>query len=162
MAIAMAIAAALAVLAHQALSGTRQAEKINAVTQQVDDHDRVWQYLASDLLYAEPRTWRDRDGNVQSAMLGVLGDRVSQSDIVSSEDYVLQFVRANRDNFKRTRSRLMMVGYRIVQAAGSETQSLWRDSWSPVDGFGEPSIQQRLLLSDITHGISLFTRYRAV
>ncbi len=158
MVIAMSIAAGLAVAAYGALNSTIKAEeKIKTVTQVVDEHDRVWQYLASDLLYAVPRTWLDRNGEYQSAMIGVLGDRLSQSDIVSSEDYILQFVRGSRDNLLNLpRSSLMAVGYRVTQDAESSTKTLWRDSWAPIDLVDEPQVQQRLLLEGID---SLAFRY---
>ena len=154
MLIALAIGAGIAVLAYRALDGAIRAdEKVSAVTQQIDEVDRVWQYLGNDLFYAVPRIWVDRSGEEKSALIGVAGDRLSQSDaILASEDeYLLYFIRSNRDNvLDRPRSNLLMVGYRLTLEEGSDDlKILWRDSWGPVDGSDDPKMQQRRLLGGI-------------
>jgi general secretion pathway protein J len=155
MLIAMAIGASIAVIAYRALDGAILAdEKVTAVVERVDEVDRVWQFMSNDLLYVVPRLWKNRNGSTKSAMIGVFGDRLSQSDVLvaSEEDYLLQFVRGNRENLlSQTRSNLYMVGYRLTLDEGSEGNQkiLWRDSWSPVDGSDEPKLQQRKLLSGI-------------
>ncbi len=153
MLIALAIGAGIATMSYRALEGTIKADnKISAVTQQVNEVDRVWQYISKDLLYAVDRTWRDTGGTEKSALVGVFGDRLSQSDVViaNEDDYLLQFIRGNRENLlNQKRSDLYLVGYRLTQDEGSDEKILWRDHWSPVDGSGEPKMQQRRLLSGI-------------
>jgi type II secretion system protein J len=155
MLIALAIGAGIAVIAYRALDGAILAdEKVTAVVQRVDEMDRVWQFMSNDLLYVVPRLWKNRNGSPKSAMIGVFGDRLSQSDILiaSEEDYLLQFIRGNRENLlNKNRSNLYMVGYRLTLDESSETNQkiLWRDSWSPVDGSDEPKLQQRKILGGI-------------
>lgn len=153
MLIALAIGATVAVMSYQALdSAIRAEQRVSAVTEQVDEIDRVWQNMNSDFLYAVPRKWTDRNGDEKSAMIGVFGDRLSQSDVLiaSEDDYLLQFIRGNRSNLlNQPRSGLYMVGYRLTQDGDSNEKALWRDSWSPVDGSGDPKVQQRLLLGGI-------------
>lgn len=153
MLIALAIGASVAVMSYSALkSAINSEERVSKVTQQVDEVDRVWQYIGRDLLYAAERTWSGRSGEKKSPMIGVFGDRLSQSDVLvaSEDDYLLQFVRGNRGNLlNQARSDLYMVGYRLTQTEGEDTKSLWRDSWSPVDGSGDPTVQKRRLLDGI-------------
>ena len=153
MLVAMAIGAGIAAISYRALEGAiRAEEQVFAITQQVDNVDRVFQYLANDLLFAVPRQWVDRSGEPQSAFVGVFGDRLSQSDVVvaSEDDYLLRFVRGNRDNvLDYPRSNLVMAGYRLTVEEGSDLKVLWRDSWSPVDAPDEPNMQQRRLLEGI-------------
>jgi general secretion pathway protein J len=160
MLVALAIGAGIAVMSYNALDGAIKAdEKVSTVTQQVDEVDRVWQYLGSDLLYAVPRLWRNPAGDQRSALIGVFGDRLSQSDVLIADetDYVLQFIRGSRENLRdQARSNLYLVGYRLTQDEGGDTKTLWRDAWSPVDGYGEPRMQRRQLLSGIK---SLAFRY---
>lgn len=153
MLIAVAIGASVSVMAYQSLaSAIRADERVSLVLSQIDEIDRVWQYMNGDLLYAVDRTWVDRGGEIKSAMIGVFGDRLSQSEVLiaSEDDYLLQFIRSNRSNLlNQARSDLYMVGYRLTQEADQETKTLWRDTWSPVDGSGEPVLQQRRLLDGI-------------
>ncbi len=153
MLVAVAITAAIGTLAYRALDGALLAdERVSEVVGQVNEVDRLWQYLGNDLLYSVPRTWTNAYGDLRSAMIGVFGDRLSHSDVVIADDsgYLLQFIRHNRDNLlERPRSDLYMVGYRLTQDEGLDTQTLWRDSWSPVDGTAEPIMQQRRLLEGI-------------
>lgn len=154
MLIALAIGASIAAMTYQALDNAISAdEKISKFSAQVDEIDRAWQYLGSDLSYAVERTWFNRSGEQKSAMLGVFGDRLSQSDVLiaSEDDYLLQFVRGNRSNPKKQkRSSLYMVGYRVTQDdEGSDLKTLWRDTWSPVDGSGDGKVQRRRLLAGI-------------
>jgi type II secretion system protein J len=153
MLIALAIGAGIAVMAYSALDGTIKADqRVSAVTKSIDEVDRVWQYLGRDLLFAVERTWFNNSGEQKSAMIGVFGDRLSQSDvtIANEDDYLLQFIRGNRENLlDQPRSNLYLVGYRLTQEEGSELKTLWRDRWSPVDGSGEPNMQQRRLLDGI-------------
>ena len=153
MLVALAIGASIAAISYRALEGAIRAdEQVFAVTKQVDDVDRVFQYLANDLLFAVPRTWVDQGGEQRSALIGVFGDRLSQSDalIFSEDDYLLRFARSSRDNvLGHQRSSLFMAGYRLTVEEGSDLKILWRDSWSPVDGSDEPKIQQRQLLDGI-------------
>ena len=160
MLIALAIGAGIAAMAYSALDGTIKAdEKVSAVTKSIDDFDRVWQYMGPDLLYAAERTWVNTSGTQKPALAGVFGDRLSQSDvgIANEDDYILQFVRGNRENLlDKPRSNLYLVGYRLTQEDGSELKSLWRDRWGPVDGSEEPKVQQRRLLDGVS---SLGFRY---
>lgn len=153
MLIAISIGAAITVMAFAAIRGARDAnEKVLAVTQQIDEIDRVWQTMANDLLHAAPRPWYNRIGEKNNALIGAFGDRLSQSEaiIAGEEDYVLQFVRGNRQNLlNQPRSNLYMVGFRLTREEGSEYRTLWRDSWSPVDSSDEPALQQRRLLDGI-------------
>lgn len=153
MLIALAIGASVAVMSYQSLdSAIRADEKVSRVTEQIDAVDRVWQNMSSDLLYAVERTWKDSSGDSKSAMIGVDGDRLSQSDVLiaSEDDYVLQFVRGNRSNLlNQPRSNLYLVGYRLTQDEESDTKSLWRDSRFPLDASGDPDVQQRRLLDGI-------------
>ncbi len=153
MLIALTIGAAVATMSYLSLdSAIRADERVSEVTRQVDEIDRVWQYMGSDLLYAVERIWSGRSGDQKPAMIGVFGDRLSQSDVLvaSEDDYLLQFVRSNRANLlNQVRSDLYMVGYRLTQDEGSGTKSLWRDSWSPVDGSGDPKVQRRRLLDGV-------------
>ncbi|MBX2808986.1 MAG: type II secretion system minor pseudopilin GspJ [Cellvibrionaceae bacterium] len=153
MLVAVAITAAISTLAYRALDGALQAdERVSVIVAQVDEVDRTWQYLANDLRYAVPRTWVNAYGDPRSAMIGVFGDRLSQSDVVIADEssYLLQFIRHNRDNLlARPRSDLYRVGYRLTQDQQRDTKTLWRDSWSPVEGSEAPVIQQRRLLAGI-------------
>lgn len=153
MLIAIAIGAGIAAMAYRALSGAILAEeKISKVTQEVDEVDRVWQYMGRDLLYAVPRLWKDRNGAPKSALIGVQGDRLSQSDVIvpGEDDYILQFVRTNRENYlNKPRSNLYMVGYRLTQEEDNQFKTIWRDTWAPVDGSEEPVVKKRRLLSGI-------------
>jgi len=153
MLIALAIGATVAVMSYQSLdSAIRADKKISKVTEQVDEIDRAWQNISNDLLFAVERTWKDNGGENKSAMIGVFGDRLSQSDVLiaSEGDYLLQFVRGNRSNLlNQQRSNLFLVGYRLTQDEGAESKSLWRDSWSPVDGSGDPVMRQRRILDGI-------------
>lgn len=153
MLVALAIGASIATVAYSALQGVIQAnDKIVAATALVDDADRVWQYLEQDLGHALPRLWTHYQGDRQSALAGVFGDRLSQSDVVvaDEEDYLLRLIRGNRDNLSNLpRSHLMIVGYRLTQEEDQEGKTLWRDQWAPVDASEEPRVQQRQLLSGI-------------
>jgi len=155
MLIALAIGAGIATMTYQALDNAIRADaKISKFATQVDEIDRAWQYIGNDLSYAVERTWFNRNGEQKSALLGVFGDRLSQSDVLiaSEDDYLLQFVRGNRSNPKKQkRSNLYMVGYRVTQDdADSDLKSLWRDTWTPVDGSGdEGTLQRRRLLASI-------------
>lgn len=152
MLIALAIGATISVMTYQALdSSIRADEKVSAVTVQIDEINRAWQYFGSDLSFAVERTWVNADGELKSAMIGLLGDRLSQSDVLlaGEEDYALQFIRGDRSNpQKQQRSSLYMVGYRVTQDdEDGNLKTLWRDSWSPVDDSGEPKIYQLRILS---------------
>jgi len=151
--VALLIAAAISVMAYRALDTAILAnEKVTRVTAEVDGVDRVWQYMSNDFLFAVSRTWRNDFNEPRSPLVGVFGDRLSQSDIVVADEqnYLLQVIRSDRDNLlDKTRSNLFMVGYRLAQTQDSEYKSLWRDSWSPIDSAGEPKIQQRLLIENI-------------
>ncbi|MGH1486800.1 MAG: type II secretion system minor pseudopilin GspJ [Cellvibrionaceae bacterium] len=155
MLVALAIGAAIAALSYQALDGVIKAdERVTEVIDQINEVDRVWQYMSNDLLAAVPRTWFDYQGEQQPALYGPGGDRLSQSDVLvaDGDDYVLRFIRANRRNILNvSRSDLFIVGYRLTidESNGNDEKILWRDSWSPVDGSEEPKVQQRLLLSGI-------------
>ncbi|MFT6791107.1 MAG: general secretion pathway protein J [Cellvibrionaceae bacterium] len=153
MLIAVAIGAAISVMAYTSLAGAIRAdERVKQVVREIDEVDRVWQYLGNDLLFALPRPWVNALGTTKAPMLGVDGDILSQSDVIiaGEEDYLLQFIRGNRENLlNRPQSNLYMVGFRLTQADDSELKSLWRDSWTPVDGSTEPKMQQRLLATGI-------------
>jgi general secretion pathway protein J len=153
MLIALAIGATVSVMSYQSLdSAIRADKKISKVTEQVDEIDRAWQNISSDLLFAVERKWKDSGGESKSAMIGVFGDRLSQSDVLiaSEGDYLLQFIRGNRSNLlNQQRSNLFLVGYRLTQDADTDAKSLWRDSWSPVDGSGDPVMRQRRILDGI-------------
>lgn len=155
MLIAIAITASIGVVAYRALDGALLAkEKVTQVTERLDEVDRVWQYVSNDLVFATPRTWVNAYGDNRSAMVGVFGDRLSQSDVVVADEssYLLQFIRHNRDNIlDRPRSDLFMVGYRLTEDEGGETKTLWRDSWTPIDGSDEPKMQKRRLLKGIVN-----------
>lgn len=153
MLIALAIGASVAVMSYQSLDSAIRADaKVSKVTAQVDEVDRAWQNISNDLLFAVERIWKDSGGENKSAMIGVFGDRLSQSDVLiaSEDDYLLQFIRGNRSNLlNQPRSNLYLVGYRLTQDEETNAKSLWRDSWSPVDGSGEPVMQQRRILDGI-------------
>ena len=153
MLIAIAIGAGISVMAYTALTGAIRAdEKVSEVTKTLDEVDRVWQYMASDFLYAVPRIWRDLRGSEKSALIGVGDDRLSQSDllIVGEEDYLVQFIRGNRENLiNQARSDLYMVGYRLTLDSDTNLKTLWRDTWAPVDGAESVKIRQRQLLEGI-------------
>lgn len=151
--VALSVAAAISVMAYRALDSAIDAnEKVTEISQSVDDVDRVWQYLRSDLLVAQGRTWKNSYGEARSAFMGAFGDRLSQSDVlvVDEDSYLLQFVRGDGVNLLDTqRSSLSMVGYRLSSNEDGETKSLWRDSWWPIDGSGDESRQQRLLIDNV-------------
>lgn len=154
MLVAIAIGVVISIMAYSSLSGAIKAnERVRQVTQEIDEVDRAWQYLGNDLLFAVPRQWVNNLGQSQPALMGVDGDRLSQSEaiIAGEEDYLLQFVRGNRGNLLNLRrSNLYIVGFRLTQDEDSGRKSLWRDSWAPVDGAADqPEVQQRLLLTDI-------------
>lgn len=151
--VALLIAAAISAMAYRALDMAIKAnERVTRVTKEIDGVDRVWQYMSNDFLFAVPRPWRNSFGELRSPLIGVFGDRLSQSDVLvaDEESYLLQMIRSDRDNLlDKTRSDLFMVGYRLTETEGSDLKSLWRDSWSPIDGAGEPQMQQRLLIDNI-------------
>jgi len=151
--VALLIAAAISVMAYRALDTAIIAnEKVTSIAEEIDGVDRVWQYMANDFLFATPRPWRNQFGERRSPLIGVFGDRLSQSEVLVADEssYLLQMIRTDRDNLlDKTRSSLFLVGYRLTQTEGSELKSLWRDSWSPIDGSGEPQMQQRLLIENI-------------
>jgi len=151
MLVALAISAGIAVIAYRALDGAILAEeKINRATQEIDELDRVRQYLNNDMLYAVGRVWKDHFGEPRSALEGIGDDRLSTSELVADEDYLLRLIRSNRDNLQDLpRSNLYVVGYRLTQDEDNQTRTLWRDSWGPVDGSNEPTVQQRQLLNGI-------------
>ena len=154
MLVALAITAGIGVIAYRAFDGAVLAkERVARVTEQMDAIDRVWQYVGNDLIYAVPRQWQNETGTATSALVALDSDRLSITDafVAGEEEYAIQFIRHNRDNvLDRPRSSLMMVGYRLIGNEGTETSSLWRDSWSPVDGTEEPTIQRRKLIDGIT------------
>lgn len=161
--VALASGAIIALLAYQALSGSiRIEERVNEVTEQTSHLQRVWQFLNDDLQHVVARPWSDYLGNAQPAMLGVLGDRQSQSSLLSigEDSHLIRFVRSGDNNFfQQSRSNLQVVGYRISRddendesrEANEEPANirLWRDFWRPVDGSTEPTIKSRLLLDKI-------------
>lgn len=151
--VALLIAAAISVMAYRALDMAIAAnERVTRVAAEIDGVDRVWQYMGNDFLFAVPRPWRNDFDQLRSPLMGVFGDRLSQSDItVADEDnYLLQMIRSDRDNLlDKTRSNLYMVGYRLTQNEDSEYKTLWRDSWAPIDSAGEPQMQQRLLIENV-------------
>ena len=169
MLIAMVISVAMATMAYRSLHSTISAEtNIRQVTEQVDAIDRTWQYIEKDLLYAVERTWFEPHGDQQGGgeprvMLGISDEGLSQRTestiwAANQYEYLLTFIRASRDNvFNQARSNLYLVGYRLTQDDdqdnhqnnNQETKRLWRDTWSPVDGVGDPAFQQRLLLTGV-------------
>lgn len=153
MIIALSIGAAIAVMSYQALDGVISADEIvSEVTGQVNQADRVWQYMSGDLYAVVPRSWVDYSGTKQPALKGEFGGRLSQSSalIIDGDDYLLTFVRGGRSNILGVaRSDLFIVGYRLTLDEETDTKILWRDSWSPVDGSEEPKVKKRLLLDGI-------------
>ena len=151
--IALGIAAAMSVMAYQALNTAIVAnERVTSVATEIDDVDRVWQYMSNDFIFTVPRPWRNSFNELRSPLLGVFGDRLSQSDVVVADEqsYLLQMMRTDRDNLlDRNRSNLFMVGYRLTQNEEDDYKSLWRDSWAPIDNAGESKMQQRLLIENI-------------
>lgn len=133
MIIALAIGAGISVMSYRALDGMIRADKrVSLAVKQVDSLDRVWQYFSNDLIHAVDRSSRISD---LPAMTGVFGDRLAQSDAVSlnEDDYLLRFVRGNRDNLLNLpRSSLYEVAYSLSQEDDLEGQTLWRDR-RPVD-----------------------------
>jgi len=133
MIIALAIGAAISVMSYRALDGMiRSDERVSLTVKQIDSLDRVWQHFSSDLIHAVDRNSRISD---LAAMTGVFGDRLAQSDAISlnEDDYLLRFVRGNRDNLLNLpRSSLYEVAYSLSQEDDIEGQTLWRDR-RPVD-----------------------------
>ena len=134
MIIALAIGAGISVMSYRALEGMiRSQERVSVAVKRVDSLDRVWQYFSSDLMHAVDR--RSTTSNLP-AMTGVFGDRLAQSDATSlnEDDYLLRFVRGDRDNFLNLpRSSLYEVAYSLsVEGEEAEGQTLWRDL-RPID-----------------------------
>jgi general secretion pathway protein J len=165
--VAFVIGTGISLLAYQALSGSINIEqRVKEVTDQTNQLHRVWQLVNDDLQHAVARPWNDYLGNQQAAMLGDLGDKLSEASNFSLRDdsHVLRVVRSGESNFfQLPRSNLQIVGYRLVKndkdhhavdAQGDRQQqeslSLWRDHWRPVDSATEPTIKSRLLLDNIT------------
>lgn len=156
--VAFVIGIGIALLAYQALSSAINIEqRVSTVTAQTNRLHRVWQLLNDDLQHAVARPWVDFLGNQQVAMLGVLGDRVSQSSDISLSDssHLLRFVRSGENNFLGLpRSNLQLVGYRLVENESDNNEekkslSLWRDYWRPIDSVTEPTVKSRLLLENV-------------
>lgn len=158
---AISIGAGITLLAYQALSGAiRIDERVNQVTEQTGGLQRTWQFLNDDLQHAVARSRADHLGNSQPALLGLLGDRQSQSSSLSvgEDSHLIRFVRGGENNlFQQARSNLQVVGYRITiddtltSNDGDEDANiqLWRDYWRPIDGATEPKVKTRLLLEQI-------------
>jgi len=164
MLVALSIGAGIALMAYQAMSGAINIEaRVTKVNQMTNDVARVWQLLSDDFQHSVARPWADSFSNVQPAMSGLLGDRLSQSSIASAgeDTHLIRFVRSGEKNFfKQARSNMQIVGYRITveeedeQAASSDDKekgkiSLWRDYWRPIDSVGEPTIKSRRILDNI-------------
>lgn len=166
MLVAMGIGALIALLAYQALSGAVNIEsRVSQLTQQMSSAQRVWHFFADDFQHAVARPWQDNFGNQQPAMVGLLGDRLSQgtSATVGDDSHLLRLVRSGEHNFlNRPRSNMQVVGYRITandneltdggvvnNATDEPTVSLWRDYWRPIDGADESTIRSRLLIDNI-------------
>lgn len=160
--VALAIGAAISLLTYQALSGAITIEsRVSAVSEKTNSIQRAWQLLSDDMQHVVARPWVDNLGNAQPAMVGLLGDRLSQSSGVSigEDNHLIRFVRSGENNFlQQTRSNLSVVGYRITKDDNEPSHqedsdgyvSLWRDYWRPIDSVDEPTIKSRLLLNEIT------------
>jgi len=157
MLVALAIGAGISLMAYQALSGSIQIEqRVNTLSQKTNDIQRIWEYFADDLQHAVARPWTDSLGSTQPAMLGLLGDRQSQSSSASLGDdsHLLRFVRSGENNFlQQPRSNLQLAAYRMTIDDSVEVEngriSLWRDYWRQVDSASEPKIKSRRLIHNI-------------
>jgi type II secretion system protein J len=157
MLVALAIGAGISLMAYQALSGSIQIEqRVNTLSQKTNNIQRVWEYFADDLQHAVARPWTDNLGSAQPAMLGLLGDRQSQSSGASlgEDSHLLRFVRSGENNFlQQPRSNLQLAAYRMTIDDGVEAEegniSLWRDYWRPIDSASEPKIKSRRLMENI-------------
>ena len=157
--VAFTISAIAALLISQAISSAVNIEKrVTEVATATNQISRVWEVMADDFQHVVARPWVDQFETTHPAMVGLLGDRQSQSaaTAVSDDSYVLRFVRGGEKAFfPVSRSNLHIVAYRLVADEediddnDEPTVNLWRDRWRPVDNVREPVVKSRLLLESI-------------
>lgn len=137
MMVALAIAAAIATMAYQALdSASRGAERSREVMDGINRLDRTWQILAADLRHI-----------VEPVPTGLQNQFVADPfGGISQDERIMLFTRHSWLNpMERLRSDLQEVSYRL------EDEVLWRD-YRPVRNqpfdpyvFEEQALRQRLL-----------------
>ena len=152
--VAITIGVLMTAAAYQALtSAIASVEQMSDATEQLDNVDRVFQLLSSDVNHAVNRPWVDVYAQQQPAFEALFGDRLGQSDaaITGIDNYIIRLVRSGWANpLERQRSHLQLVGYRVTQDDNdAEKKVLWRDYWAVVDTADVPTVKQRRLLEGI-------------
>ena len=142
--VAIALSAVVATLAYQGLSSASAgAERSREILTQVNELDRAWQILATDMRHLLAPELGPTGGRFQFQAQSLEGG----TDV---EQRLLVFVRRNWFNpMQRLRSDLQEVNYRI------EDGTLWRDYRPyrnmPYDEFAfEQSAARQELLNDVT------------